>query len=272
MRIITRAAVALAGAAPLGLGLVAVPATAAELGDDLVVDFGNTTFKAGSWGEGVTATVEEVPEEVETLTVAIGSMGENGGGLVDEAEVVQQEDGSWVGTVRPSDEYPPVAPNADGWPKYTASVGYQYEDEAGETQYVNESIELTITEGVSVTGPEEATVAELAAGIPLQFAGFNSGEVVTGDIRFFNEDTGEEESIGDFETEPLGQDGAGEGALTITGASVGQQFRVVASGEAGTVNYYVRVVEGGDVPEEPPAPEQPGPEQPRKPERVDTGA
>lgn len=272
MRTITRAAAMLAGAATLGLSLVAVPATAAELGDDLVVDFGNTTFKAGSWGEGVTVTVEEVPEEVETLTVSIGSMGENGGGLVDQAEVVQQEDGSYAGTVLPSNDYAPVAPNAEGWPKYTASVGYQYEDEAGETQYVNESIDLTITEGVSVTGPEEATVAELAAGIPLQFAGFNSGEVVTGDISYFNDETGEEVSIGEFSTEPLGQDGSGEGVLTIQNAPVGEQFRVLARGEAGTVNYYVTVVEGGDDAgeEEPPAPEQP--EQPRKPERVDTGA
>ncbi|OUZ08882.1 hypothetical protein BHE97_12170 [Aeromicrobium sp. PE09-221] len=275
MRIITRTAVALAGAATLGLGLVAAPATAAPaLGDEPVVELATSTFKAGSWGDGVQFTVTEVPEGVEAVELAVGSMGENGGGLV--AEPVQAErqvDGSFTGTVLPDADTPPVAPDANGYPVYTASAGYEYTDENGETQYASTFVELTITDGVSVTGPDEATVAELAAGVPLQFAGFNSNETVTGDIRYFNAETGEEESIGDFSA-TLGENGAGEGVLTITGASVGQQFRVVASGEEGTVSHYITVVEGSDEggedgDDETPAP---APEQPRKPERVDTGA
>lgn len=274
MRTITRAAVALAGAATLGLGLVAVPATAAP-GEPTVV-LANSTFKAGSWGDGVQFTVTDVREGVETVELSVGSMGENGGGLVAEpVEAERQEDGSFTGTVLPDADTPPVAPDANGFPRYTATAGYEYIDENGDEQIATTSVELTITEGVSVTGPAEATVGELAAGVPLQFQGFNSNETVTGDIRYFNAETGEEESIGDFSA-TLGQNGAGEGVLTITGASVGHQFRVVASGEEGTVSHYITVVEGSDEgpgdedgDDETPAPT---PEQPRKPERVDTGA
>lgn len=280
MRTMTRGKVALAGALAAGMALVATPAVAAP-GDAATLTVENTTFTAGSWGEGVDFVVSDIPAEATSVTVMLGSRGENGGGLVaDPIEGEPQEDGTFSGNILP-DDITPVAPDANGYPVYEVSAYYEY---PGAEPVWSEPVELTILPGLSVTGPAEATVAELAAGVQLQFAGFQPDETVTGDIMYLNPETNAWESIGDFSA-LIGPNGEGEGLLTITGASVGDIFRVSATGENGTVYHWINTVaEAGEQPggEQPggeqPSAEQPGetpaaaPQAPRAPERVDTGA
>ncbi|MFD1859249.1 hypothetical protein EHW97_02375 [Aeromicrobium camelliae] len=274
-----------AGALTAGLALVATPAVAAP-GDPATLTVENSTFTAGSWGDGVDFVVTDIPAEATGVTVMLDSKGPNGGGLIAEpVEGVPAEDGTFSGNILPT-QSSPVAPDASGFPRYTVSAFYTYQDANGDTQNVDaEPVNLTILPGLSVTGPAEATVAELAAGVELQFAGFQPDEQITGLIERYNPDTNAWEEIGDFSA-LLGPDGSGEGVLTITGASVGDTFRVSATGEDGTVYHFVNTVaEAGEQPggEQPggetPGAEQPGgetpaatPQAPRAPERVDTGA
>ncbi|WP_449278251.1 hypothetical protein [Leucobacter sp. GX24907] len=268
----TRGKAALAGLLTLGLAFTAAPAYAA-LGDAPSLEIDNDTFKAGSWGEGITFTVDNVPEEVDTVTISVGSMGQNGGGLVESAEITDDDgDGVFEGHLA-LEETTPVAPDADGYPVYSAGASYAYDDEAGETQYVfAESIDLTILEGLAVTGPEEATVAQLAEGVDLQFRGFQPDEKLTGDIEVLDPDSGEWSPVGDFAA-TVGGNGNGEGTLWITGATPGDQFRVSASGEEGTVHHYIRAIEGDDDGDDNTDDQDNGgeQEQPKKPERVETG-
>ncbi|MGJ9411850.1 hypothetical protein ACHAAC_03990 [Aeromicrobium sp. CF4.19] len=280
MRNITRGALALVGAGALSLGVLAAPASA-DLGDPISLAVENDTFTAGSWGEGVDFVVTDVPEEVDEITLTIGSAGRNGAGPVaDPIQADEQTDGSYTGNITPPREVAPVAPDADGFPEYTATASYSYEDAEGEAQFVSDSVELTIEEGLSVSGPENATVGELAEGIDLEFAGFQPDESIDGDIEFFNPETGEYDTIGDFAA-TLGPDGSGEGTLTIINASPGNAFRVSIDATEGTVNYYVTATEDdGTIPTDP-APSDPqagdeddedSPAAPTRPERVDTGA
>lgn len=274
MRMMTRGKAALAGAMALGLTFVATPAMAAELGDEPVVDITNDTFEAGSWGDGVEFTVTEVPEEADGVVLTIASMGEFGGGVVDSADAESEGDGTWTGTVLP-DGPGPVAPDQDGYPTYTANASYTYTEDGEEETVHGEAVELTIVEGASVTGPEEATVSELAVGVPLQFEGFASNDTLTGDITVWNPESGDQDVIGEFSVS-LGEDGSGEGELTITGATAEDQFTVNAAGENSSVAHYITAIADSDDDDDQGGDDDQGeddtPQDPRKPEQVDTGA
>ncbi|RLV55014.1 hypothetical protein D9V41_13020 [Aeromicrobium phragmitis] len=277
MRTMTRGKAALAGALAAGLALVATPAVAAP-GDPitLTVEESERTYTAGSWGDGIDFEVSGIPEEATGVSVSLASWGANGGGLVgDPVDGQREADGTFSGTILPEGSSP-VAPDADGFPIYEVTAYYTYEGADGEVEYeYADAIQLTILEGLSVTGPAEATVAELAAGVNLQFAGFEPNENITGLITRLNPETNEWEEIGDFAA-TVGPNGDGEGVLTITGATAGDMFRVSAAGANGTVYHWLNAV-AGDA--EQPGGEEPGaedpapaPQAPRAPERVDTGA
>ncbi|WP_375001547.1 hypothetical protein [Aeromicrobium sp. CTD01-1L150] len=104
----------------------------------------------------------------------------------------------------------------------------------------------------------------------LQFSGFASGANLTGEIYYFNPDSGEREQIGDFSA-TLGADGTGEGTLTITGASPDDQFQLAVSGGESNVNHYITATAGSGGSGGDDADEASTSQAPRAPERVDTG-
>ncbi|WP_293787012.1 hypothetical protein [uncultured Aeromicrobium sp.] len=276
MRTLTRGKTALVGAMAAGLALVGAPALAAP-GEAPTLEVANDTFRAGSWGDGVEFTITDVPEGAVDVVAELDWATANGRGLVGEpVNAERQVDGSYTGTILPEDATP-TAPDEDGFPVYTVNAYYTYLGESGEEKSAIAAVELTILEGLSVTGPAEATVAQLAEGVNLRLAGFNPNETVSGDIEFYDPETNTFESIGQF-TATVGPDGNGEGELTIIGASVGNQFRVTANGAEGTVHHYITAVAepGEETPGGPTpggeGPTTPAPEAPRAPERVDTGA
>ncbi|MGO3146330.1 MAG: hypothetical protein ACTIJ6_01495 [Leucobacter sp.] len=269
MRLKTRGKLAAIGTLALGLTLVSAPAFAGE-GEAPTLSIVSDTFAAGSWGDGVDFTVGSIPDDAIEINVYIGSMGENGGGSVANETFLAADvvDGSVSGNLTPDASQAPVAPNADGYPKYDVSASYTYEDAAGETKWENaESIALVITEGASVTGPETVTVSQLESsdGVELQFVGFIPNETLTGTIETWNATDGYVE-IGTFTT-TVGADGSGSGALWVTGAQVGEQIRVHAAGEESSVNYFTRVVAEPTTPTDPTEPKAP-----TAPERVETAA
>ncbi|MFC5338027.1 hypothetical protein [Leucobacter denitrificans] len=247
---------------------MSAPAFAAP-GDPLVIDSDTTTFTAGSWGSGINFTLT-LPEGVTEATVMVGSGGANGSGLIGDAlEVIDEDaDGTVEGTYVPPAESSPVAPDADGYPYYSLTANYTYVVD-GTTEYVYaDDIELTILDGASVTGPARVTAAQLesAEGVAPQFAGFLPDETLNGTIEIMSEaNDWEYETIGDFST-TVGADGAGSGALWVTGAQVGDFIRVVAAGDASTVTYYAEVI-SADAPTTPEAPVAP-----TAPERIETAA
>lgn len=264
MRLKTRGKLAAVGALALGLTLVSAPAFAGEgEAPTLTLDAGSTTFAAGSWGAGVNYTVSDIPADAVEINVFIGSMGEMGGGAVESVTIPATEvvAGSVSGNITPPADAAPVAPNADGYPKYSVGASYTYLDGAGETQWENaEGVDLVITEGASVTGPEEVTNGQLesAEGVALQFAGFVPNETLAAVIQTWSADDGYTE-IGTFSV-AIGADGTGVGVLRATGINDGAFLRVVAVGAESTVSYYVDVVEGAAT------------VKPTAPERVETAA
>lgn len=266
MRAMTRVKAAVAASLAMGLALVAAPAFAAP--GDPVLAVTNTTFSAGSWGTGVEFTVTGVPADIDTVTLYVGSSGEMGGGEVGHLDVTRSAGDVFTGTVIPADT--PIMAGPSGYPKYFAAARYILDDPATEwlDMVQSNSVELTITEGMSVTGPESATVAQLAAGVELQFKGFVPNEQLAGEILMLDVDNNTWTEIGVFQT-TVGADGSGVGTLTITNAPVGAHFRVLAAGQLGEVMYYVQAVaeapvDNGNGGATPPA-------APVKPVKVDTG-
>lgn len=260
MRTLTRTAVAVLGSAALGLGVMAAPAVAAP-GDPATLELGQTTYSAGDWGDGVEFTVTDVPEEATGVTLAVGANGENSGGLLAEpVEATEGPDGTFTGTVVPDDEVGPIAPGEAGFPQYYATAVYTYVDEDDEEQSVPTSIELTIVPDPSISGPSEATVAELREGVDLALAGYPSNATAEGVTEVRTADGWE--PIDEFEA-PLDETGRGEGALTVTGVAAGAELRVVVStSDDVSATIGITVAGGGTA----------APSAPVRPTRVDTGA
>ncbi|WP_293695971.1 hypothetical protein [uncultured Agrococcus sp.] len=273
MKITKRSKAVLAGAMALGLGFVAAPAMAQEEASAPSFEIENDTFTAGSWGEGIAFSVtlpEDLEVEVDRVVVSVGSMGQNGGGLVGDADAELQPDDTYASVVLPEGAGP-VAPDADGYPEYSASAGYVYTEDGEDVWVWADNVSLTILEGATVDGPSEVTAAELAAGIDLELTGFASNAEVTGEIFHFNPETGEYESIGDVETLTLDENGAGIVEITISYddgslVPVDSQFRVDLAGADSTVSHWLTVVEGDDDDDSSDDPDQPTP-----PDSVDTG-
>lgn len=257
MRAMKRVQAAIAASLAMGLALVAAPAFAAP--GDPVVTIANTTFSSGNWGAGVEFTVTDIPVDAEDVTLIVGADYAQGRGTVGTMAGVQQAGGTtYTGSVIPEES--PVMPDADGYPEYIAFVSYTVAGEYRST----DPIALTITEGMSVTGPKTATVAQLAAGVALQFKGFAPDETLEGDIEYFNLDANAWEPIGVFSA-TVGPDGSGGGTLSVTGATADDLFRVIAFGASGSVTYYVTAIADATTPA------TPTPTTPAKPVRVETG-
>lgn len=167
---------ALAAAAALALtGFAAASPAAAEEIPAPVIELDQTTFPAGDWEDGFTVTGSGFDPSVPVAYFSIGSHGENGGGQLYGEEIAVSAEGTIEATIMP--DVPTQMPDADGWPKYSANVGQEIVD--GEPWLRSNSIDLTITEGASLTAAAEATAEELAAGISAQFAGFAADESVS---------------------------------------------------------------------------------------------
>ncbi|HIY66533.1 MAG TPA: hypothetical protein H9830_09680 [Candidatus Agrococcus pullicola] len=146
MKLGTRSKAVLAGTLALGLGCIAAPAMAQE--ERISFDLAETTFAEGDWGNGVEFTVSfDVPEtlDIHVVDLEVSVQDAEGAGLVGFTEAEEQADGTWTGTVVP--EAPPVAPDADGFPIYTANALFSWTDgvAAGEREPAS-AVELTITE------------------------------------------------------------------------------------------------------------------------------
>jgi hypothetical protein len=287
MRTMTRGKAALAGSLALALGFIATPAIAADDDPQPTFELGQTEFKAGSWGDGIEFEVT-LPdgldsEDVERVVVGVGSAGPNGAGSVADGEAEEQSDGTYTATLNP--DTPPVAPDEDGYPKYSATASYTYIDDDGEEEFVGaDAQDLTITENVSVTGPDEATIAQLNEGVELQFAGFASNAETEGTIEYFAPGADDWQEIGDY-TAPIGEDGTGVGKLTVTGGiQVEGSVRVSVTGDdtdddSATVQHYIRIIEGDDDSgddgdngdDNGDDGDNATPVQPKKPSRVETG-
>ena len=221
---------ALAAAAALALtGLAAASPAVAEETPAPIIELDQTTFPAGDWESGFTLTGSGFDPSVPTASFSIGSMGENGGGQLWGAEVAVAADGTINELLVP--DVATQMPDADGWPKYTANVGQEIVE--GEPWLQSNRIELTITEGASLTAAAEATAEELAAGISAQFAGFAADESVAylATLSRWSEEDGTQ-VIDEIEG-TVTADAAGAGSLTaaLAGGQDGDFVRISISGE-----------------------------------------
>lgn len=152
MKLGTRSKAALAGALALGLGFVAAPAVAQE--ERISFELAETTFTEGDWGNGVEFTVSfDVPDtlDIHAVELEVSAQETDGGGLIGLTEAEEQEDGTWTGTVLP--DTLPVAPDADGYPSYSANALFSWTDGVASGQREPATaVELTI-----VQDEEEAT-------------------------------------------------------------------------------------------------------------------
>ncbi|HET8779444.1 MAG TPA: hypothetical protein VFM66_05170 [Agromyces sp.] len=246
---------ALAAAAALALtGLAAASPAAAEEVATPVIELDKTTFPAGDWEDGFRLTGSGFDPSVSTASFSIGSMGENGGGQLWGAEVAVAADGTIDEVLVP--DVPTEMPDADGWPKYSAFVSQEIVE--GEPWLQSNRIELTITEGASLTAAAEATAEELAAGISAQFAGFLADESISyvATLSRWTEEEGTQ-VIDEIEG-AVTADAAGAGSLTaaLAGGQDGDFVKISIAGEesARVAAAYTQVVAApAPVPEPVPA-------------------
>lgn len=248
---------ALTAAAGLTLaGLAAAsPAMAEEVPATPQIELSQTSFPAGDWQDGFTVTGSGFDPSAEA-TLTIGQSGANGGGILDEEVVEVAEDGTINAVVVPDE--PTRAPDAEGWPKYGASV-YQVID--GEWIYSN-NVDITITAGVSLDASAEATVEQVAAGVSAQYAGFGSAEPIEYGFALwrYNDENGESEIISEAYGDVTADEaGAGTISAPLANAQVEDWIQIRVRGESGRIaDAFVQVVATpAPAPAPAPAPEQP---------------
>ncbi|WP_157009295.1 hypothetical protein [Agromyces laixinhei] len=236
---------ALAAAAGLVLAgfAVASPAAAEEVPAP-VIELDQTSFPAGDWQDGFTVTGSGFDPSAPTAIVSVGSRGENGGGQLFEVDVPVEADGTIDALVVPTDA-PTQVPDEAGWPKYSVSVGQEVA--AGQPWLWSNRIDLTITEGASITAAAEASPEELAAGVTAQFAGFAPGESIafTVELSRWTEEDGTQ-LIDELQgTVTADANGAGSISAALTGAAVEDwaSFSVTGEESARTARATTRVVE-----------------------------
>ncbi|MDQ2660665.1 MAG: hypothetical protein M3Y46_03640 [Actinomycetota bacterium] len=221
---------ALVAAAALALtGLAAASPAAAEEVPAPVIELDQTTFPAGDWEGGFTVTGSGFDPSVPTASFSIGSHGENGGGQIFGEEVAVSADGTIEALIVP--DVATQVPDADGWPKYTVSVGQEIAE--GQPWLFSNRIDLTITEGASLTAVAEATPDELAAGISAQFAGFEADETISflATLSRWSEEDGIQ-VIDEIEgTVTADAEGAGTLAAALAGAQVDDFVNISVTGE-----------------------------------------
>jgi hypothetical protein len=221
---------ALAAAAALALtGLAAASPAAAEEIPAPVIELDQTTFAAGDWEDGFTVTGSGFDPSVPTASFSIGSHGENGGGQLYGEEIAVSAEGTIEATIVPN--VPTQMPDADGWPKYTASVGQEIA--AGQPWLFSNRIDLTIIEGASLIAAAEATAEELAAGISAQFAGFAADESLSYVATLSRWTEADGTQVIDEIEGTVTADAAGAGSLTaaLAGGQDGDFVRISVAGE-----------------------------------------
>ncbi len=222
---------ALAAAAALAFtGFAAVsPAAAEELPAAPVIELDQTTFPAGDWEGGFQVTGSGFDPSVPVAYFSIGASGENGGGELFGQEIAVSAEGTIDALIEP--DVPTQIPDANGWPRYSASVGQVIIE--GEPWLFSNRIDLTITEGASLTAAAEATAEELAAGIPVQFAGFAADETVSylATLSRWSEADGTQ-VIDEIEgTVTADAEGVGTFSTALAGAHVGDFVNISVAGE-----------------------------------------
>ncbi|QEO14348.1 hypothetical protein FLP10_07890 [Agromyces intestinalis] len=240
---------ALAAAAGLVLAGVAAASPAAAA-DDPVISLDRTTFPAGDWEDGFRITGSGFDGTVPTAELSIGSMGENGGGQLWGTTVTVAADGTIDTVVVPSGATQVAGEN--GYPRYVVSVGQQITE--GEPWLWSNRIDLTITEGASLSVAAELTPEQVAGGVTATFAGFTAGEAVYYGIGLFRD--GE---LVDAIEDAVDADDSGAGTFggALEGAQVGDYLQLYADGDTSG-----RVAEGWVQIVEAPAPAPVDPEAP----------
>ena len=222
---------ALAAAAGLLLaGVVAASPAAAEEVVAPVIEVDKTTFPAGDWEGGFTVTGSGFDPSVPTAELSIGAMGENGGGGIYSEDLAVSADGTIDAVVVP--DAATVVPDAAGWPKYFVVVAQ--EQAPGQPWLNSNRVDLTITEGASLTVAAEATAEQLVAGLNAQFSGFAPGESVSFLVTLSR--WNQEEEITELIDEVEGvvtADAEGNGSISgaLEGAAIDDSVRIDVVGE-----------------------------------------
>ncbi|WP_127791959.1 hypothetical protein [Agromyces sp. LHK192] len=234
---------ALAAAAALSITGLALGAAPAVAEDGPTISLDRTSFPAGDWDGGFTVTGSGFDTTVDTATLSIGSYGENGGGVAWSTEVAVSPAGTISAAVVP--EAPTQAPDSTGYPQYRVNVGQQIAE--GQPWLFSNTVDLTITEGTSLTVAGEASPEQLAAGISAQFAGFGADEPLFSyfDLLRSTEGADQPELVDSVEADVTADaSGAGTISAQLAGAHVGD-FVVVWIGSEGGLQAeaFVQVVE-----------------------------
>lgn len=249
-------ALAAAGALTLGGLAVASPAAAEPVGPaQPTIELSQTTFPAGDWLGGFTVTGSGFDPDFPTASLTVGSSGENGGGAIYTDEIDVTSDGTFVADVWP--DAPTQTPDANGYPVYGVSVA---QNVGGDQWIVSNNVQLTITEGASVTAPGELTAEEIAAGITATYAGFASDEPIGYEFVLWRWTAPEGEQLIDEDWGNTQADANGGGTVTaqLEGAQPGDIVEVWITGEGGRIAAaYVQVVEPTPAPV--PTPVNPAP-------------
>ncbi|GAB3617354.1 hypothetical protein GCM10027416_19110 [Okibacterium endophyticum] len=254
--------IAAVGLALGGVAISSAPAMAAPA-PEATIAVADTTFTAGSWGDGIEVTGEGFPADTD-VRVYLGAQGENGGGEIAGVDVTTDADGNLVATIVPDASNPPVSPDENGFPVY--AVNYSYQD--GEGEYVfGEGVELTILPGTAITGPAEVDPQALKDGVEAQIVGFGDDSTVSVSLEILDPDTNEW-TVLSTTNQPV-VDGAG--AVSVTASytdgsliEAGRSFRVVVTGDtSGAVATWYFVTAGAVAPTPvDPAPVDPAPTAP----------
>jgi hypothetical protein len=221
------AAVAAAVALPFAGLLAAAPAQAAETA---TIELDQTTFVQGDWGAGFHITGSGFVGTGD-VSVSVGAAyGPGTGEGIYETTVTPAEDGTIDAQIVPTGLAPVTG--AAEYPKVT--VGARQAQDGTDELIFSNFVSLTITESdrpdPTVTLPQVVSPEQLAAGLTVNFAGFNADEPIFYGVILLRNGEPVTEFEGLDETVADGS-GAGSFVVTIPGAQVGDTLAYYVVGE-----------------------------------------
>ncbi|MGX5696156.1 hypothetical protein ACWKWP_08170 [Agromyces soli] len=220
------AAVAAAVALPFAGLLAAAPAHAAETA---AIELDQTTFVQGEWGTGFHITGTGFLGTGDVTVSVSTAYGPSSGEGIYETTVTPAADGTIDAQVVPTGLAPVTG--AAEYPK--VSVGAHQAQDGTEELIFSNFVTLTITESdrpdPTVTFPQVVSPEQLAAGLTVNFAGFDPNEPIFYGVLVIrngepiNEFNGLQETVADGS-------GAGSFVVTIPGAQVGDSLAYYVTG------------------------------------------